>query len=92
MRGKMENNNIIKGNPFLQNILYPKKTLEEVTKVAKQELGNITVNPFIDYLDNNSEVFNGNVTKQIRQYQAMLYNMGQLFREGQPKRTFDMDM
>ncbi len=88
----MDNNNIINGNPFLQSILYPKKTIEEVTKVAKKELGDITVNPFIDYLESNSEVFNGNVTKKIRQYQSMIYNLGQLCREGQPKSTFDMDM
>lgn len=88
----MDNNNLIKGNPFLQNIIYPQKTIEEVAKVAKQELGNITVNPFINYLEDNSEVFNGNVTKKIRQYQAIIYAMGQAAREGQPQSTFDMDM
>ena len=88
----MDNNNIIKGNPFLQSLNYPKKTIEEVAKVAKQELGNITVNPFMNYLEDNQEVFNGNVTKQIRQYQAIIYAMGQAAREGQPTSTFDMDM
>ncbi len=88
----MEENNILPKRPFGLNISVPKKTIEEVKKVVKKDFEEITENPFINYLDENEKVFDGSVAKEIRKYQAQIYAMGQAAREGQPKRTFKMDM
>ena len=88
----MEENNIIQKRPFGLNISTPKKTIEEVKKVVQQEVADITVNPFLNYLDENEKVFDGTVAKEIMKYQAQIYNMGQAAREGQPITTFRMTM
>ena len=87
----MENqNSILKRNPFGLNITLPKKTIEEVQKVAKQEVENITVNPLAEYFEENDKVFSGQVAKEIRNCQAQIYALGQVMREGQPKSTFNI--
>ena len=83
-------NSILKRNPFGLNITLPKKTIEEVQKVAKQEVENITVNPLAEYFEENDKVFSGQVAKEIRNCQAQIYALGQVMREGQPKSTFNM--
>ena len=88
----MPDNQIISRNPFGLNITLPKKTLEEIQKVAKQELENISVNPFTEYLEKNDEVFSGEVAGEIRKYQAQIYTLGQVMREGQAKSSFNMNM
>ncbi len=86
----MAEQNIISNNPFGLNVTLPKKTIQEVKKVIEQDIGDITVNPFLDYLDDNDKVFSGEVAKEIRKYQAQMYALGQVMREGQPHRTFNM--
>ncbi|MBQ9244775.1 hypothetical protein IJ182_00740 [bacterium] len=88
----MEDNKGIQNRPFGLNIVAPHKTIEEVKKVVKQEVEDITVNPFLNFLETNEKVFDGTVEKEIRKYQAMIYNMGQASREGQPTTTFKMNM
>ena len=88
----MADKNIIQNNPFGININLPQKTIKEVGKVAKQEIEEITVNPFLNYLDANDKVFSGEVVNEIRKYQAQIYAMGQAARENQPIRTFKMNM
>ena len=85
----MAENNIISNNPFGINIEIPKKTIQEVKKVAQQEIANISSNPFLNYLDENDKVFSGEVAAEIRKYQAQMYSLGQVMREGQPVRTFN---
>ena len=84
----MAENNIISNNPFGINIEIPKKSIQEVKKVAQQELANVSVNPFLEYLGENDKVFSGEVASEIRKYQAQIYSLGQIMREGQPVRTF----
>ncbi len=83
-------NSILQKNPFGLNITLPKKTIEEVKRVAKQEVENITVNPLVDYFEENDKVFSGQVAKEIRNCQAQIYALGQVMREGQPKSTFNV--
>ena len=85
----MAENNIISNNPFGINISLPKKSMQEVQKVAQQELANISVNPFLNYLDENDKVFSGEVAQEIRKYQSQVYALGQVMREGQPVRRFN---
>ena len=83
---------IISKNPFGLNIALPSKTIEEVKKVAKQEIENISANPFVDYLEQNDRVFSGEVAKEIRKHQSQIYTLGQVMREGQPRTTFSMNV
>ena len=84
----MSNENSMIKNTFGLNIALPKRTIQEVKKVVKQEFENISANPFLNYLDENNKVFSGEVAQQIRKYQAQIYSLGQVMREGQPVRTF----
>ncbi len=88
----MNEQGIIQKNPFGLNITLPQKTIEEVTKVAQQEIENITVNPFVEYLEENDKVFSGEVANEIKKYQSQIYALGQVMREGQPTRTFSAKM
>ena len=66
----MDNQPIIK-NPFGLNIALPQKTIQEIQKVAEQEIENLTVNPFVDFLADNDDVFSGKVAEEIKKYNAM---------------------
>ena len=87
-----EQQNIVSNNPFGFNVTIPKKTIQEVKKVVEQEIGDITVNPFVEYLDENDRVFSGEVAKEIRKYQAQMYALGQVMRKGQPTTTFSANI
>ncbi len=88
----MDEKSLISNNPFGININLPKKTIEEVKKVAQQEAENLTVNPFLNYFEENDKVFSGEVASEIQKYQSQLYALGQVMREGQPRSTFSMNM
>ncbi len=88
----MNENQIIKKNLFGLNITLPKKSIDEIQKVAIKEAGNITVNPFLEYLDENDKVFSGEVAKEIKKYQAQIYSLGQVMREDQPHSSFNIKM
>lgn len=88
----MAEQQIISKNPFGLNITLPKKTIQEVTKVAQQELENISVNPFVEYLEENDKVFSGEVAGEIRKYQAQMYTLGQVMREGQSQSHFNFNI
>jgi len=88
----MNKNQIIQNNPFGFNITLPKKSIDEIKKVAVKEAGNISVNPFLDYLEENDKVFSGEVAKEIRKYQAQIYSLGQVMREDQPHSSFNIKM
>lgn len=85
-----ENKSIISNNPFNINTALPKKSIQEVKKAVQQELGNISINPFLNYLDENDKVFSGEVAKEIKKYQSQIYALGQTMREGQVSGTFNI--
>ena len=80
----------IQKNPFGLNIALPKRTIQEVQQVVKQEIENISANPFANYLNENEKVFTGEIASEIRKYQAQMYALGQVMREGQPKSSFNI--
>lgn len=88
----MEEKKLIFRNPFNINIQTPKKTIQEVQKVAKQELAEMSVNPFLNYLDQNDKVFSGEVAREIIKYQSQIYALGQAVRNGEPRTTFRADI
>ena len=87
-----EQSKIISNNPFGLNVALPTKTLEEVKKVVKQEVQNISANPFVDYFEQNDKVFSGEVSREIRKQQAQIYTLGQVMREGYPRTTFSINV
>ena len=87
-----EQQSIISNNPFGFNVTLPKKTIQEVKKVVEKEIADISVNPFVEYLDENDRVFSGEVAKEIRKYQAQMYTLGQVMRKGRPTRTFNANV
>ena len=89
----MTNSNSIFNNPFEKlNLQLPQKTIKEFQKVVKEEAKNISVNPFLNYLDENEKVFNGEVAREIRKCHAQIYALGQMTREGQPISTFSITL
>ena len=88
----MEDKQIISKNSFGLNIALPQKTIQEIQKVAQQEIGNISLNPFIEYLEENENVFSGQVANEIKKYQAQIYTLGQVMREGQANSSFNLNM
>ncbi len=86
----MEDNSLIQKNPFGFNITLPKRTIQEVKKVVQQEIENIAVNPVNDFLESADSVFSGQTAKEIRKYQAQIYSLGQIMREGQARSTFNV--
>ncbi len=83
--------NIIK-KPFGLNVAIPQKTVQEIQKIAKQELEEITVNPFINYFEENDKVFSGKVADEIDKYRAQMYSVNQLMNKHQPRSTFNINI
>ncbi len=89
MSDSISQNNIF-NKTFGLNIAHTKQTLEKVQKAAEHELENISLNPFNEYFEENDKVFSGEVAKEIQKYQAQMYAMGQVMREGQPTSSFNI--
>ena len=84
----MAENNFLLNNNFGININLPHKTLNTVKRAVKQEVENLGLAEVKNFFEDNDKVFSGEVAREIRKYQAMIYSLGQLSREGQPTRTF----
>lgn len=85
----MAENNFFLNNNFGININLPQKTINTVKRAVKQEVEeNLGINEVKNFFEDNDKVFSGEVAKEIRKYQAMIYSLGQISREGQPKVTF----
>lgn len=82
-----ENNFFLNGN-FGININLPNKTINTVKRVVQQEVENLGLNEVKNFFEDNDKVFSGEVAKEIRKYQSMMYTLGQVSREGQPITTF----
>lgn len=90
----MSNESVSQNNTFNKifglNIAQTKQTLEQVQKAAEHELEKISLNPFNDYFEINDKVFSGEVAKEIQKYQAQMYSLGQVMREGQTSSSFNI--
>lgn len=84
----MAENNIFLNNPFNFNISLPKKTIRTVQNALQKEAENLGLNEVKNFFEENDKVFSGEVAKEIRKYQSIIYSLGQLSREGQPISTF----
>ncbi len=89
MSDSVSQNNIF-SKTFGLNIAQTKQTIEKVQKAAEHELEKISLNPLNEYFEENDKVFSGEVAKEIQKYQAQMYSMGQVMRDGQPTSTFNI--
>ena len=88
----MNENGLIKNNPFGLNMALSQKASEETVNIVKQSIEETAVNSVLNYSDENDRVFSGEVSQEIRKYQAQIYSLGQIMREGQILRTFNIKM
>ena len=88
----MDNQTQLNKNPFGLNIVVPKKTIQEVQKVAENEVKEKIVNPFVEYFETNDKVFSGEVAREINKYNAQIYSLGQIMRQDEPTTTFRIDV
>ena len=84
----MADNNIFLNNPFSFNINLPKKTIKTVQRALRSEAENHGLNEVKNFFEENDKVLSGEVAKELRKYQSIIYSLGQLSREGQPISTF----
>lgn len=84
----MAENNFFLNNNFGINVNLPHKTINTVKRAVKQEVENLGLKEVKNFFENNDKVFSGEVAREIRKYQAMIYSLGQVSREGQPVTTF----
>lgn len=80
--------NFIK-QPFGLNIRVPEKTLKQFEKTAEGSVNGIW-EPLFNFIDENQNVFTGDVSRQIAKYNAMQYNIGAVLREGNTNGGFDV--
>lgn len=74
--------------PFGLNIKVPTRTLQEAQRTLEKQVSSLWT-PVFDYFEKNEEVFNGDVTEQINQYNRQAYNLGAIMRDVTETHTFD---
>lgn len=85
----MDSNQLIK-QPFGLNIALPQRTIKEVQQVAKQEIENITINPFLNLINEKYSVSPEQLATDLRKAQSQIYTLGQVMREGQSGTSLNM--
>ncbi len=75
--------------PFGFNIKVPTKTIKQVEKTAGGTVSGIW-EPLFNFIDENQNVFTGDVSRQIAKFNAMQYNIGAALREGNTNGGFDV--
>lgn len=75
--------------PFGMNIKVPVKTIKQVEKTAQNTVGGI-FEPLFSFIDDNQQVFNGNVASEIEKYNLMSYNIGAALRRDKVTGDFDV--
>ena len=85
---KNMSDNFIK-QTFGLNIKVPDKTLKQFEKTAGGTVSGIW-EPLFNFIDENQNVFTGNVSMQIAKYNAMMYNIGAVLRADSTNGGFDV--
>ena len=80
--------NFIK-QPFGLNVKIPTRTIKQIEKTAGDTVNGIW-EPLFNFIDENQNVFTGNVSMQITKYNAMMYNIGAALRADSTNGGFDV--
>ncbi len=75
--------------PFGMNIKMPVKTVQQVEKTAQGSVNNLWA-PLFNFINDNQNVFTGDVWKQIEKYNALSYNIGAALRADSTNGGFDV--
>lgn len=84
----MSDSNHLLNQPFGLNIRLPERTMQQVQETASSTVNGLW-SPLFNYLDENQNVFMGDVANEISKYNRLTYALGAAAREGKPKVTFD---
>lgn len=76
-------------HPFGMNIKMPVKTIRQIEKTAESRVNGI-LEPLFNFIDENQNVFTGDVSKQIDKYNALQYNIGAALRAQSTNGGFDV--
>ena len=68
-----------------------RRTIQQMSDTFKGLAKNI-FNFGLNYIEENEEVFNGNVSEETTKIISHIHNLGVVMREGQTKHTFDRTM
>ena len=74
---------------FGQNVKIPVKTLKQFEKTAQGSVNNI-FEPLFNFIDDNQNIFTGNVANEIEKYTLMTYNINALLKKGQTSSGFNV--
>ena len=80
--------NFIK-QPFGLNIKVPTRTIHKGEKTA-QGMVNSLWEPLFNFIDENQNVFTGNVANEIEKYNLMMFNVGSALRKESHGGSFDV--
>ena len=66
--------------PFGLNVRVPQRTMQEAQKTLETQVSNLWT-PLLNFLEENEQVFNGDVSEMINVYNRQTYNLGAMMRE-----------
>ena len=75
--------------PFGMNIKIPEKTLKLIEQGAESRVNSI-FEPLFNFIEDNQNVFTGDVSRQIDKYNALQYNIGAELRALSTNGGFDI--
>ena len=80
--------NFIK-QPFGLNIKVPTRTIKQSQETAQGVVSSLW-EPLFNFIDQNQNVFTGNVANEIEKYNLMMFNVGAALRQGNTNGSFDV--
>ncbi len=75
--------------PFGMNIKVPTRTIKQTQETAQGVVSGIW-EPLFSFIDQNQNVFSGNVAGEIEKYNIMSYNVGAALRKGNTNGGFNV--
>ena len=81
--------NGINNQPFGLNVKVPTRTMHQIKQTAESTVGGLW-DPLFNFIDDNQNVFTGDVANQIEKYNLMMFNIGAELRKGSDHVTFNV--
>ena len=75
--------------PFGMNIKVPTRTIKQTKETAQGVVNNLW-EPLFNFIDENQNVFTGDVANEIEKYNLMMFNVGSALRKGSSNGGLDI--
>ncbi len=75
--------------PFGMNIKVPTRTIKQTKESAQGAVSGLW-EPLFNFIDENQNVFTGNVAHEIEKYNLMMFNVGAALRKDKVNGAFDV--